>query len=207
MASLLSASELLKLLVSPHCPCTYCITISKVWSWCHCPEENPFIMPRGSWPDPWNSVMVSMFAAKQEKERFWHTEPAPRFLRARCALEERDKVITSVHFSRKTRVIVRISHLPGSGQGLRKASCGYLWGLWRGFQMWFWIHSIHCFLRHVTSLKSFFFFFFKYKQGLFIYLSISQVLYWLQNWRLVKNPTISACCWAVLILLRPKPEL
>lgn len=102
------------------------------------------------------TLTVLIRAAKQEGEIFWHPEPVLGFLRARCALEKHNKVINSMHFNRKTRVIVRIYNLPGWGQGLRKASCGYLWGLGRGFQTRFWIHSIHCFLSHMWPLSMFF---------------------------------------------------
>lgn len=37
----------------------YCVAISEIRSRCHCPEENPFIMSRGSWPGPWNSYGIN----------------------------------------------------------------------------------------------------------------------------------------------------
>lgn len=34
----------------------YSVAISKFQPWYHCPEENPCMMARESWPGPWNSV-------------------------------------------------------------------------------------------------------------------------------------------------------
>lgn len=57
---------------------------------------------------------MSICAAKQERERVWHPEPALGFLCAKSPLEKKhNQVINSMNFNRKSRVIVHISNLPG----------------------------------------------------------------------------------------------